>query len=199
MCAFNKNLSLSWDQKLEIKTPNHTNVYLVLMLALVQPWVPPNYVEWNLKYSTPVQGIWKYSTLQIKLSNFLNYRISQYSNFQYNNMQSFMQYFPHVTWYSSSLYVGSFDTDYIICRNVENFKHLFFLQRFIFYFLFLGEGKYWIFRNILVLELKISKLINYSTNMCWRSCQGIMLLSELWPIRNAANAGCLVELWSVLV
>jgi hypothetical protein len=63
----------------------------------------------------------------------------------------------------------------------------------------LGEGKYWIFRNILVLELKISKLINYSTNMCWRSCQGIMLLSELWPIRNAANAGCLVELWSVLV
>jgi len=47
-------------------------------------------------------------------------------------MQSFMQYFPGATWYLSCLYVGSFDTDYIIYRNVENFKHLLFLQRFFF-------------------------------------------------------------------
>jgi hypothetical protein len=39
-------------------------------------------------------------------------------------MQSFMQYFPGATWYLSCLYVGSFDTDYIICRNIENFKYL---------------------------------------------------------------------------
>jgi len=77
-------------------------------------------------------------------------------------MQSFMQYFPGATWYLSCLYVGSFDTDYIICRNVENFKHLLFLQSFFSF----GEGTYRIFRNILFLELKISKLINYSTNMC---------------------------------
>jgi hypothetical protein len=32
--------------KLEIKTPDHTNVDLLLvLLALVQPWVPPKYIE----------------------------------------------------------------------------------------------------------------------------------------------------------
>jgi hypothetical protein len=116
-------LSLSWNKKLKIKTPDHTNVDLVLvLLALVQPWVPPKYIEWNLKYST----------LRIKLSNFLNYRISQNSNFHYNNMQSIMQYFPGANWYLSCLYVGSFDTDYIICKNVENFEHLLFCKEFFF-------------------------------------------------------------------
>jgi hypothetical protein len=36
------------------------------------------------------------------------------------------------------------------------------------------EGKYWIFKNNLFFKIKISKLINYSTNMCW-TCQGTMV------------------------
>jgi hypothetical protein len=55
-------------------------------------------------------------------------------------MQSFMQYFPGATWYFSCLYVGSYDTDYISCRNVENFKHLLFFQRFFFFGFFVKEN-----------------------------------------------------------
>ncbi len=29
------------------------------------------------------------------------------------------------------------------------------------------EENYWLFKNILYVELKISKSFNYSTNMCW--------------------------------
>jgi hypothetical protein len=35
--------------------------------------------------------------------------------------------------------------------------------------------KYWILKNVSFVEMKISKLINYSTNMC-QNCQGIILI-----------------------
>jgi hypothetical protein len=37
------------------------------------------------------------------------------------------------------------------------------------------ERKYWIFKNILVVKLKISKLIIYSTRVC-QSCQGTLVV-----------------------
>ncbi len=73
------------------------------------------------------------------------------------------------SWSASPLlyYFGSFDTNnYIIFKNVENFD--------LFIYLFipitkLCKGKYSIFNNILLVKknkTKISKLINYSANMC---------------------------------
>jgi hypothetical protein len=133
MCVFNINFSLSWNQKLEIKTPDHYKCGFGTRVVSISSTLGTSQVYWvKFEVFNSSAGNLKYSTLQIKLSNFLNYRISQNSNFHYNNMQSFMQYFPGATWYLSCLYVGSFDTDYIICRNVENFKHLLFLQRIFF-------------------------------------------------------------------
>jgi hypothetical protein len=37
------------------------------------------------------------------------------------------------------------------------------------------EGKYWIFKNILFVKIKISKLFNYLTNT-WKSCQGTTIV-----------------------
>jgi hypothetical protein len=52
-------------------------------------------------------------------------------------------------------YPGQFDTNYIIFRNVENFKnYLIQIKRY-------WEGKLGIFRIIPFDEMKISKLINY--------------------------------------
>jgi hypothetical protein len=49
-------------------------------------------------------------------------------------------------------YIGSFDTNYIIFNNVENFKKK--ISKEIFF-----KGKYGFFKNILFVEMKISKLI----------------------------------------
>jgi hypothetical protein len=39
---------------------------------------------------------------------------------------------------------------------------------------FINEWKYWVFKNVSFFEMKISKLINYLTNMC-QSDQGTMV------------------------
>jgi hypothetical protein len=58
-------------------------------------------------------------------------------------------------------YLGQFDTNYIIFRIVEIFKNYFFqIKKYC-------EGYQWIFGNIPSVEMKISKLINYSMAMCW--------------------------------
>jgi hypothetical protein len=59
--------------------------------------------------------------------------------------------------YTISCYLGSLDTSYIIFRNVEFFK--FFLTKN------LSRKIYGSFSNILFAEMKISKLINYSTDL----------------------------------
>jgi hypothetical protein len=54
-------------------------------------------------------------------------------------------------------------TNYVIFRNVEIFRIFFQVTKFC-------EGKYEIFKNFLFVNINISSLINYSTNMCG-SCQ----------------------------
>jgi hypothetical protein len=66
-------------------------------------------------------------------------------------------------------YLGSFDTHYIIFRNVE------ILRIFFFQITKICEEKYWVFKNILFVKMKILKVINYSTAMCW-SCKGTRVL-----------------------
>jgi len=57
-------------------------------------------------------------------------------------------------------YLGSFNTNYIIFRNVETFKGFFFqITKFC-------EGKYWIFGIILFFKNEFSKVIIYSISMC---------------------------------
>jgi hypothetical protein len=67
-------------------------------------------------------------------------------------------------------YLGLFDINYIILRNVEIFKKYFFqITKY-------SEQKYWIFRNILFHEINI--LIDYySMDMCWNG-QGTSIIRE---------------------
>ncbi len=58
-------------------------------------------------------------------------------------------------------YLGSFNTNYIIFRNVEIFKGCFFFQITNF-----CEGKYWVFGIILFFKNEFSKVIIYSIGMC---------------------------------
>ncbi len=69
-------------------------------------------------------------------------------------------------------YIVSFHTNCIIFRNVETFLLNFFQG------IFCVKGKHWILRNFLFFEMKTSKLINYSTNMC-QSCQGIRVFCRV--------------------
>jgi len=55
----------------------------------------------------------------------------------------------------------TFDIKYIICTNVKIYFKWFFLNNKIF------EIKYWTFKNIIFVKMKIPKLINYSTHMHW--------------------------------
>jgi hypothetical protein len=69
----------------------------------------------------------------------------------------------------------NFNTNYVNFEKVESFLEKY---KIIFFF----QGKYGIVMNVLFVKMKISKLINYSTNMCW-SCQGAMVFSN-WPLWN---------------
>jgi hypothetical protein len=65
-------------------------------------------------------------------------------------------------------YLDHFDINYIILRNFVNFKKkIFQITKYM-------EQRYWVFMNILFFEINISKLINYSTDMCWNH-QGTMI------------------------
>ncbi len=68
----------------------------------------------------------------------------------------------------TTLVLGQFNNNYIIFRNVEISKtYVFHIKKYC-------EEKYWIFKNIPCVEMKYSKLINYSTDICWNG-QGIIV------------------------
>jgi hypothetical protein len=60
--------------------------------------------------------------------------------------------------HSVPYYLGRFDTNYIIFKNVETFHQKNQLTKSC-------EGIYWVFKNILLVEMKTSKLINYLMDM----------------------------------
>lgn len=62
-------------------------------------------------------------------------------------------------------YLGCFNTNYITFRSIESFEYYFFEIKNI------CDVSYWFFKNNVFIELKSSKLINYSTSIC-QSSQG---------------------------
>ncbi len=87
---------------------------------------------------------------------FIYYKICYWTSMKFQNSNS-----------TNTLihYLDCFNTNYITFRSIESFKYYFFEMKNV------CDVNYWFFKNIVFVEMKSSKLINYSTNMC-RSSQG---------------------------
>jgi hypothetical protein len=79
-------------------------------------------------------------------------------------------------WTPSIVYLGCFDSYYYICRNVENFKNIYFSKTNILWMKIKNILEF--FNNILFFNITCLKLINHLTNMCW-SCPCTTMLEQI--------------------
>jgi len=85
------------------------------------------------------------------------------------------------SWKKMPYYLGQFNITYIIFRNVESFKsNVFQITKY-------GKGKYWIFRNTPFAEMNLSKLINYSRDMCWNGQATTVFIKMKTPFSLAVT------------